>query len=546
MPLPSLSYPDVVNFPTGKLTGRSTASTGALEAITLNAAFTLSGGSLTIAAGGVTNAMLANSAVANLSGTNTGDQTSVSGNAGTATALQTARAINGVNFDGSAAITVAAAAGTLTGTTLASNVVTSSLTTIGTLVGGSIPYSLVTGGPTAVTPASPSASVGLSAVNGSAATFLRSDGAPALDQTAAFAFTGLGTTNLLSASVLQWNSDLFLTRKGAASLQLGAADAASPVAQTLGVQNVVAGTTNTAGADWTFGSSLGTGNVSTGGGFIWKAGATGSTGTVQQTPTTVMSLTKAGLLTVANGLTVSSGNLSVSSATIGTLTSNIGDLTITAGKAFVWNGRSFLESGVDGNIAFKNSAGTGFGRLQFGGTTSSFPAIKQSSTSLAFRLADDSADCAITCAGISASGKLTTYNNIATAGWSVPAIYAAGRSVAQSAAVASVATYTVGAADGSFEVGANVLVTTSTLHTFTVTVAYTDEGNTSRVLTLQFSNLAGTFLTAIANAAGAVPYEGVSVIIRCKASTSITIATAAGGTYTTVTYNVEGFIKQVS
>jgi hypothetical protein len=37
-------------------------------------------------------------------GTNTGDQTSVSGNAGTATALATARAIGGINFDGTAAI----------------------------------------------------------------------------------------------------------------------------------------------------------------------------------------------------------------------------------------------------------------------------------------------------------------------------------------------------------------------------------------------------------------------------------------------------------
>ncbi len=41
------------------------------------------------------------------SGTNTGDQTSVTGNAGTATALATPRAINGVNFDGTAAITIA-------------------------------------------------------------------------------------------------------------------------------------------------------------------------------------------------------------------------------------------------------------------------------------------------------------------------------------------------------------------------------------------------------------------------------------------------------
>lgn len=42
------------------------------------------------------------------SGTNTGDQTSVTGNAGTATALQTARTINGVSFDGTANITVTA------------------------------------------------------------------------------------------------------------------------------------------------------------------------------------------------------------------------------------------------------------------------------------------------------------------------------------------------------------------------------------------------------------------------------------------------------
>ena len=55
------------------------------------------------------------------------------GNAATATALETARKINGVSFDGTADITVAADAGTLTGTTLNSNVVNSSLTSVGTL-----------------------------------------------------------------------------------------------------------------------------------------------------------------------------------------------------------------------------------------------------------------------------------------------------------------------------------------------------------------------------------------------------------------------------
>jgi hypothetical protein len=70
---------------------------------------------------------------ATISGSNTGDQTTITGNAGTATKLATARNINGVAFDGSADITVTAAAGTLTGTTLASNVVSSSLTSVGTL-----------------------------------------------------------------------------------------------------------------------------------------------------------------------------------------------------------------------------------------------------------------------------------------------------------------------------------------------------------------------------------------------------------------------------
>ncbi|MEN3369944.1 MAG: trimeric autotransporter adhesin [Verrucomicrobiota bacterium] len=67
------------------------------------------------------------------SGTNTGDQTSVSGNAGTATALQAARTINGTSFDGTANITVTAAASTLTGSTLASGVTASSLTSLGDL-----------------------------------------------------------------------------------------------------------------------------------------------------------------------------------------------------------------------------------------------------------------------------------------------------------------------------------------------------------------------------------------------------------------------------
>lgn len=146
-------------------------------------------------------------------------------------------------------------------------------------------------------------------------------------------------------------------------------------------------------------------------------------------------------------------------------------------------------------------------------------------------------DCAI-------KGKVTKYNNIATAGWGQPAIYGSGRATAQTAANTSVSTYTVGVADGSFIVSCNVLVTTSTAHSFTVTCTYTDEGNTSRTVTFNVQQLGGTLVTSITNITGAGPYEGVPLHIRAKASTAITIKTA--GTFTTVTYNVEGVITQIS
>lgn len=142
-------------------------------------------------------------------------------------------------------------------------------------------------------------------------------------------------------------------------------------------------------------------------------------------------------------------------------------------------------------------------------------------------------------------GLIKRYNDIATAGWGVPAIYAAGRATSQTGANASVATYTVGAADGSFIVSANVLVTASVTHNFSVQCAYTDEGNTARTLIFNMSVVAGTLSTLITNAGGAVPYHGVPMHIRCKASTTITIKTSAT-VFTSVTYNIEGVIQQIA
>jgi hypothetical protein len=146
--------------------------------------------------------------------------------------------------------------------------------------------------------------------------------------------------------------------------------------------------------------------------------------------------------------------------------------------------------------------------------------------------------------GMVIENTVGSVNSVTTAGTGIPLLRASSRSTAQAAAVASVATVTP-TADTSLLVSANVLVTTATTHSFTVTCAYTDEGNTARTVTLPFVLVAGSaIVNTIANAAGAVPYMGIPIQIRAKASTAVTIATT--GTFTTVAYNVEGTIQQVN
>jgi hypothetical protein len=56
-----------------------------------------------------------------------------------------------------------------------------------------------------------------------------------------------------------------------------------------------------------------------------------------------------------------------------------------------FTGRSSITSAADGVLLFANNGATDFSRLQFGGTTSSFPALKRNSSVLETKLADDSA-----------------------------------------------------------------------------------------------------------------------------------------------------------
>lgn len=146
------------------------------------------------------------------------------------------------------------------------------------------------------------------------------------------------------------------------------------------------------------------------------------------------------------------------------------------------------------------------------------------------------------------NGAFSIYNAKNTAGIGVAAIYGYGDTVAATnVGTAAIATYTP-TADGTFNVGANCLVTTSTTHSFSLDCTYTDESNSARTLVLPVAQLAGTFVTSglITNVTGVGPYETPQMTIRVKANTAITIRTSAGGTFTGVVYNARGFIKQVA
>lgn len=89
---------------TATTTPAITLTLGAITPSTVNA-LTLASQTVGFTiAGGTTSKMLTVPLDASVSGTNTGDQTTISGNAGTATALQTSRNIGGVAFNGTADI----------------------------------------------------------------------------------------------------------------------------------------------------------------------------------------------------------------------------------------------------------------------------------------------------------------------------------------------------------------------------------------------------------------------------------------------------------
>jgi len=270
---------------------------------------------------------------------------------GSAATLTTPRTINGTNFDGSANITVTAAAGTLTGATLNATVTASSLTSVGTISSG-----VWTGTTIAV-------------ANGG---------------TGAGAFTAnsvvyAGASGIYNQNNANFSWDNANTRLSAGKLSLLNNGAAStPIFTAVGTWPT--GTATTAKA-------------------MMLLEPTGTTSTAWNTSGTGLGI---------NAVSGFSGNLAdfqINGASMVTIP-NTGDIVISRGVYFSAAGLH-LRNPANGVMTLFDSSLTDFNRLQFGGTTSSFPAIKRSTTTLQVRLADDSAFAGLSSGALSVTGNGT-------------------------------------------------------------------------------------------------------------------------------------------
>lgn len=115
---------------------------------------------------------------------------------------------------------------------------------------------------------------------------------------------GLNATDIASLALGSGSAarDVLLERAGPANLRLGSSDAASPVAQTISVQNVVAGTTNTAGANLAIDGSQGTG-TGVSGSILFKVAPAGSSGSAQNPLTTALTIDSTKLATFTGAIT---------------------------------------------------------------------------------------------------------------------------------------------------------------------------------------------------------------------------------------------------
>ena len=171
--------------------------------------------------------------------------------------------------------------------------------------------------------------------------------------------TMTGSLSLPSGSTLNWNGDVFLNRDAANTLALYNGTA-QQLFYTYGTRTDASNyrravfTMTTAGDLQLLSEGLGTG--ATGNSFSLK-------------------------LNGGNAFTITSGFT----------TTFTGQVQANNTSKLGWNARTVMSAPADGDVLIQNNAATSFGKMQLGGTTTAFPAIKRNGTGIDVRLADDSA-----------------------------------------------------------------------------------------------------------------------------------------------------------
>jgi hypothetical protein len=145
-----------------------------------------------------------------------------------------------------------------------------------------------------------------------------------------------GNMSIAQGQRFQWNGgNTVLSSPTGATVQHGAADTASPVAQTIQAQNVVSGTSNTAAPNLTIRAPAGTG-TGAGGSLIVQVAPAGTTGTAQNAWATAATISSNRNLTVVGDVVAA-------------------DLVTGSAGSILWSGRSEMNSSADGHWTIKNS-----------------------------------------------------------------------------------------------------------------------------------------------------------------------------------------------